>query len=145
MEWIYYIFAPIIGGIIAASGLIVAKAPNAQSAINKLLPYKAFIGVGLLVLGVLNLIANIGDLVAYFKVDFLFGLTILLTIIAELLLGFLLGMPQIAKWIPGDSPAEQKAVDMQKKIVPFEVPIGLIGIAAGLLMLLYKLEILSVI
>jgi hypothetical protein len=137
MEWIYYVIAPIVGGIIAASGFIAAKAPDAQRVINKLLPYKAFIGVGLLVLGVLNLIANIGDLGTAFKVDFLLGFTILLTIAAELLLGFLLGMPQIAKWIPGDSPAEQKAVDTQKKLVKFEVPIGVIGIAAGVLMFLY--------
>ena len=141
MEWITYVIAPILGGIIALSGLIVKKRPEAQELLNKILPYKALIGVGLLVVGILNAIDWLPHIGALFKS--LLGLTILLTITAELLLGFMLGMPQIAKWIPGDSAPEVKAAELSKKLVPFEVPIGFLGVAAGFMWIFFRIGILS--
>lgn len=143
MYWFSYIIAPIIGGLIAASSFIVKKAPNAQNAINRLLPYKAFVGVGLLVLGVWNAIDVLPHLGATFKASALVGLTVVIVVAAELLLGFLLGMPQVAKWIPGDSAPEQKAVQLSGKLVPVEVPIGFLGIAAGALMMMWQLGIMA--
>lgn len=143
MWWLLYVVAPIAGGIIALSGLIAKKAPNAQELLNKILPYKAFIGVGLLGLGVYNLITSIGDLSFIFKVSGMLGISVIIVIAAELLLGFMLGMPQIAKWIPGDSDPEVKAAELAKKLVAFEVPIGFLGILAGVLMLLFRMNIIG--
>lgn len=145
MFWFYYVIGPILGGIIAMSGLIAKKAPNAQEALNKILPYKAFIGVGLLVAGVLGLLDVMGDLGLMFKINKLFGISIVLTIASCFLLGFMLGMPQIAKWIPGDSAPEVKAAELSKKLVAFEIPIGIMGIVSGVLMLLFRLEILKLV
>ena len=99
----------IVGGILALSGIIVAKQPNAKDVIDKLVPYQAIIGVAMLVLGVLNLLRTIGVLFTWIRVSPLYGLSWLTVIVASILLGFMFGMPQIAKWMPGQGAAEQKA------------------------------------
>ena len=134
----------IVGGILAVSGLIVAKKPDAKQLLDKLMPYQAIIGVVLLALGVLNLLRWLGNhLFAMISAVPLFGFTILAMIVTSILLGFMFGMPQIAKWMPGDGGAEQKGMELSKKLAPFQVIIGLIGILAGFLMLLYRFGILT--
>ena len=52
----------ILGGLIAASSLIVAKKPNAQELLDKITPYQGWIGVVLTFYGVwgaFNLLFNI--------------------------------------------------------------------------------------
>ena len=141
MDYITLIVGPILGGIIALSGLIAKKQPDAQEVLNKILPYKALIGVGLLVLGVLGLLDILDFFGALFKS--FWGIVTLSTIASLLLLGFMLGMPQIAKWIPGDSKPEVKAAELSKKLVAFEVPIGVLAVACGVLMLLWRLGIVG--
>jgi hypothetical protein len=53
-------------------------------------------------------------------------------------------MPQIAKWLPGEGGAEQKGMELSKKLAPYQVIIGLIGLASALLMLLYRFSILKI-
>jgi hypothetical protein len=132
------------GSILAMSGLIIAKKPEAKELINKLVPFQAFIGVGLLGIGVVNVLHWIGDIGTVFKFSFLFGFAIYGTIFSALLLGFFFGMPLIAKWIPGDSPAEEKAEAMAKKVAPFQVTIGIVGFISAILFLLYTLKILKI-
>jgi hypothetical protein len=141
MHWVLPIVL-ILAGIIAASGLIIAKKPSAAELIKKITPYQAFFGVFLLVWGVYWLIRVGGDM---FKiVGHLFGLTWIGAIFSAILLGFFFGMPQIAAWIPGESKAENKAVALSKKLAPFQIIIGIAGIGFGLLALLYNLNILKV-
>jgi hypothetical protein len=133
----------IAGGILAVSNLIVAKKPDAQKLIDKLVPYQAAIGVALLVLGIVNLIRGLGNhLIDIMRIVPLFGLTYLAMCVTSILLGFMFGMPQIAKWLPGEGAAEQKGMDLSRKLGPYQVIIGLIGLAAALLMILYRLRIL---
>jgi hypothetical protein len=133
----------IAGGILAVSSLIVAKKPDAQKLIDKLLPYQAIIGVALLVLGIVNLVRGLGNhLIDIMRIVPLFGLTYLAMCVTSILLGFMFGMPQIAKWLPGEGPAEQKGMALSRKLAPYQVLIGLIGLAAALLMILYRLRIL---
>src|SRR5207249_257770 len=72
------------------------------------------------------------------------ALDIIAVVFCLILLGFLFGMPQIAKWVPGDSPTEQKANDLSKKLGPYQVIIGLVGVIAALIAILYNLNILKV-
>ena len=133
----------IAGGILAVSSLIVAKKPDAQKLIDKLVPYQAIIGVALLVLGILNLIRLLGNhLFDILRIVPLFGLTYLAMCVTSILLGLLFGMPQIAKWVPGEGPAEQKGMELSKKLAPYQILIGIVGLVAALLMILYRLRIL---
>ena len=133
----------ILGGILAISGLIVSKRPDARQMIDKLVPYQAFIGVGLIALGVINFLRSISYLTALFNVNLIFGAALLSMIGTSILLGALFGMPQIVKWIPGDSPAEQKAQEITQKLAPFQVILGMIALVASLLVLLYQFEIIK--
>ncbi len=133
----------IVCGVLAAASWIVSKSPNAKQAIDKLVPFQGILGVALLVIGVVDLIRWLDVIKHAFKGGVLFGLTMWGSVVGAILLGFLLGMPQIAKWIPGDSPAETKALEMQKKLGVYSTIVGFIGIACGILFLLYRLEILK--
>lgn len=133
----------IAGGVLAASGLIVAKKPDAKQLIDKLVPYQAIIGVVLLVFGVLNLLRLLGNhFFDVLRIVPLLGLSYLAMTVVSILLGFLFGMPQIAKWMPGEGQTEQKGMELAKKLAPFQGILGIVGIVAGLLMLLYRIGIL---
>lgn len=135
MNWITVIMLT-LAGVLALSGLIIAQKPQAKDLIDKLVPFQGIIGVVLLVWGIVNaatMLPHMNDMTASnFPMSIL--LAVVGTIAAELGLGFLFGMPLVAKWIPGESPAEQKAMEMQKKILPFQSLLGVIAIVAALLM-----------
>jgi len=61
MELIFLlnIIALAAGGILAASGFIVAQKPNAKELIDKLVPFQVTIGVAMLVLGLVNLLLQL--------------------------------------------------------------------------------------
>src|ERR1041385_4098645 len=124
----------IVGGILAISGLIVAKKPDAKQLIDKLVPYQAIIGVVLLVFGVVNLLRWLGHhLISLISHLPLFGLTLLAMTVTSILLGFMFGMPQIAKWMPGEGAAEQKGLALSQKLAPYQTLIGIIGLIPGFL------------
>lgn len=133
----------IVGGLLAISALIISKKPDAKALIDKLTPYQALIGVGMIALSVITFVRLLGVLTDLFKLNFTFALGIWCMIGTGIALGALFGMPQISKWIPGDSPAEQKAMELTQKIAPFQVLLGLVAIAGGLIVLLFNLKILK--
>jgi hypothetical protein len=131
----------ILAGILAISSLIVAKKPDAKELIDKLVPFQALIGIVLLALGLVNFIRALSFLSLLFS--HFFGIVGLAVIITSILLGFMFGMPQIAKWIPGESGAEQKGRALSQKLAPYQVIIGFVGIASAVLWLLYRFGILG--
>ena len=133
----------IVGGIIAISSLIIAKKPNAKAMIDKLTPYQAFIGVALLAVGLWNLLRGLSGFSVLFDLFPIVGLCVIAMIVTSILLGFLFGMPQIAKWIPNQSAAELKAMEFSKKVAPYQVVLGLIGIVASLLFLLIRVGLIK--
>jgi hypothetical protein len=134
----------IAGSILAISGLIIAKKPDAKALIDKLSPYQATIGVAMLATGIWWVLRWGGYLVDVFKFNAILAAAIWGVIGSSILLGALFGMPQIAKWIPGDSPAEQKALELSQKVAPFQVLLGLIGLVSALLYLLFRFNIIHI-
>lgn len=136
----------IVAGILAISNLIVAKKPDAKALLDKLLPYQAGIGVAVLVVGVVYLLVRLGtpSVFDFIKIAPLLGLAMLSVMVCSVLLGFMFGMPQIAKWMPGENAAEQKGIELSKKLAPFQVIIGIVGIASAFIVLLYRFEILTI-
>lgn len=143
IDWLVIILM-IAGGILGVSGLIVAKKPDAKALIDKLVPFQAIIGVGLLGFG-LWLLIRIGPLNMFrgFSIVPIYSLFAIAATYGAILLGFLFGMPQIAKWIPGESAAETKAMELSKKLAPFQLILGLVVLGGGLIGLLIGLHILK--
>jgi hypothetical protein len=126
----------ILGGILAISGLIVARKPDAKALIDKLVPYQAIIGIALLALGIVNLFRVFGVILDMIKYAPLAGITYLAMCVTSILLGFMFGMPQIAKWLPGEGAAEQKGMELSKKLAPYQVTIGIVGLVSAVLVLI---------
>lgn len=134
----------ILAGILACSTFIVAKKPDAKAMIDKLVPFQAFIGVGLLAVTIINWVRmGLGVPFQLMKFWALGGITLIGAIFSGILLGFLFGMPQIAKWVPGESSAEQKALDLSRKIAPIQMIVGVVALVSGVLFLLMELNILK--
>jgi hypothetical protein len=133
----------IVGGILAISALIVAKKPEAKQLIDKLTPYQALIGIVMLAWGVISLIRGLKGISFAFK--FVPGFTVitLAMVASSILLGFMFGMPQIAKWAPGESNAEVKALELSRKLAPYQVVLGLIGIGSALIFIVVRAGIIK--
>lgn len=136
MDWLHELLL-IAAGLLALSGFIVAKKPDAKAMLDKLVPFQAFIGVGLLAVALINWL-RLGILTPFrlFSVWPVAAIGIIGAIFGGIILGFFFGMPQIAKWIPGQSNAETKAAELSKKIAPYQMVFGVICLASGLLMML---------
>jgi hypothetical protein len=143
MLFLLNVIALAAGGVLGASGLIIAKKPDAKQWIDKLVPYQAIIGVALLGLGVVNFLWWITHgLFALLQVSSLSGVAIFVVTIDSILLGLVFGMPQIAKWMPGENAAEQKGLEWSQKLAPFQGILGIIGLIGAALGLLYWLNLL---
>ena len=132
--------ALIVAGILAASAFIISKAPNAKQLIDKIAPIQGFLGVGLLVVGIIDLIRlipKIDEVNRAAETYMIWVLGIYAGVASAVLLGFFLGMPLIAKWIPGESPVEQRAMEMQKKVGAYQTLLGFVGIGAAVVLLYY--------
>lgn len=140
MDWSMPILC-ILGGILAASALIVAKKPDAKAMIDKLVPYQAFIGIALLAFGIINLLRwGPSMMLQILKLWPTAGIALWGMIVSGILLGILFGMPMLAKL---SASGAAKGEELGKKLAPFQAMIGLIAVGAGLLGLLIQLNILK--
>lgn len=123
----------IIGGLIAASSLLVAKKPNAQELIDKLTPYQGWIGVILLVWSIRGMLG----LMSYFSIIYL------IIIIVEFVVGFLLAYGLLSKYLlEKNETAKAKGQILRVKLAKFQVPAGVILLLLGLYSLLISFGIL---
>ena len=83
----------IIGGILAASGFIIKRSPNAQQLIDKLTPYQGWIGIVMFGWGIWETLHSVLgiSLLGSHPLTWVFWL---LSGVADLLVGFLLGFGQ---------------------------------------------------
>jgi len=122
----------ILGGLIAASSLIIAKKPNAQELIDKLTPYQGWIGVVLAVLGVLGIITSLTH----------FSIIGMALSAVEFIVGFLLGYGLISKYLlEKNETAKAKGQELRMKLTKYQIPAGLILVVLGAYSLLNILGI----
>ncbi len=128
----------IVGGLIAASSLLIAKKPDAKELFDKVAPYQGMIGVGMLVLGVLwtlQVLPHMGSLLSAAPVN---AIVTIATLAGTILVGFLLGYGLISKFaLSKNEAAKEKGALMLTKIARVQVPLGLLtaGLAAASLVL----------
>ena len=123
----------IIGGVLAASSLIIQKQPNARELIGKLVPFQGIIGIALLVWGLIALLFWGLPVLTSAWVPFSAKLVTLLSILVTIALGFLLGYGLIAQHLLSkNADAARSGQAAHAKLVGYQVPLGIIGIVLGL-------------
>lgn len=135
MTWIIGVTILLAGGVLGAANLIVAKKPEAKQLIEKMTPYQGIIGAAMLLWGVWGLI----DIL---RVIGTVGLSIwmmvwILTVVVELVLGFLLAYGLISQYaLAKNAQAKEKGEQVRAKLAVYQAPMGLGAIALALLFLI---------
>ncbi|HEX7700121.1 MAG TPA: hypothetical protein VF403_05355 [Kofleriaceae bacterium] len=133
----------ILGGILALSAMIVARQPNAQNLIAKLTPWQTIIGVGLIILGVINFVRMVPNISGQaFVKNLMVVAADLIVIGGGVLLGAMLGMNQILEMIPSPQ-GKQKFWETMQKMFPFQILLGLICIVGAVAHFLYRMGLLK--
>ncbi len=140
MDFLLYALL-ILAGFIAMSGVIVAKRPDARAVLDKLVPFQAIIGVALLVVAVIFFLkSNPLAIIKGLKTSPVINVVQLVMVLAGVVLGFLFGLPQIAKWAGGNNP---KAQELAGTLAPYTVLIGMVALVAGLAGFLYRIGLMQ--
>ena len=138
--WIITVAVLLAGGLLGAANLIIAKKPNAKELIDKLTPYQGWIGVVLVVWGVIDVIRIVPSLGALSAAP-LWMVISLLTALTELGLGFLLGYGLISKYVLGSSPqALEKGQQLRANLAVYQGPLGLTAIVLAILFAVMRLR-----
>ncbi|MEO8846294.1 MAG: hypothetical protein ABI591_22075 [Kofleriaceae bacterium] len=133
----------ILGGILALSALIVARQPNAQNLIAKLTPWQTIIGIGLIVLGVINFARLVPHISGQaFVKNLIVVAADLIVIGGSVLLGAMLGLNQILEMIPSPQ-GKQKFYETIQKLFPFQILLGLLCLAGAIAHFLYRAGLLK--
>ena len=129
----------IFAGLIGASALIAAKSPNAARIVQSLVPMAALVGILAIVLSI-ALVAKVGPK-AIFEVARIYplmGASMVVGVLCGFALGFMFIVPLMAQMGAG----QQRAQQLAAQIAPFQMLIGLVAIASGLLIVLFRSGVL---
>jgi hypothetical protein len=142
MEVLLLALLLIVGGALAAAPLIVAKQPNAQEAINKLVPYQGIIGIVLLLWGLFvllfRLLSVLGLMLQFAPLT---GIGMLLACLVAIALGILLGYALISKYaLSSNADAARSGEMVRAKLTGIQIPLGIAGIVTGLWALIIYLN-----
>jgi hypothetical protein len=125
-------------GVLGAANLIIAKKPDAQRLIDKMTPFQGWIGIGLFGWGSWDLIwwlLNLG----WFKWAPVWFIIAFLTILVEIVLGFLLGFGLLTKFILSkNEQALAKGQQIRAKLAKFQGPLGLAAIVLAHVFLILR-------
>jgi hypothetical protein len=136
--WLVTLGVLLAGGILGASGVIIAKKPDAKELIDKLVPYQGWIGAVMFLWGIWDTITCI-RIISIISLAPLVWIIAFVASLTELFLGFLLGYGLINKYALSKNPqAAAKGEEMQKKLIKFQVPLGFIAIAVAILFLVFR-------
>lgn len=123
----------ILGGLLAASGFIIKRRPDAKQMIDKLAPYQGWIGVTMFLWGIREIIGVLTSM-TLLTVAPLRWIFWTLSGVSDLLVGFLLGFGLITHYaLSKNEQAKQKGAAIREKLVGIQAPLGLVSIVLGLL------------
>jgi hypothetical protein len=131
----------VVGGILAAASLIVARKPNAKDLIDKLTPYQGWTGVVMAFWGVWGIINSLRFLsvLSAAPITWIFALSASVIMLA---VGFLLGFGLLTKWTLSGSPAAQlRGQQLRAKLAPMQGTLGILAIAVGLINFIWVLAL----
>lgn len=127
----------ILGGILAASGFIIKRSPNAQSLIDKIAPYQGWIGTLMFVWGVWETLHSVLgiSLLASHPISWAFWMA---SGVADLLVGFLLGFGLITHYALSKNPqAMEKGQRIRASLMNVQAPLGLVAVVMGVLYIVF--------
>jgi len=127
----------IAGGILAASGFIIKRSPNAQQLIDKLAPYQGWIGLVMFGWGIWETLHSVLGikLLGSHPLQWTFWL---LSGVADLFVGFLLGFGLITHYALSKNPmAMAKGQRIRSTLVGVQAPLGLLAIVMGALYIVW--------
>jgi hypothetical protein len=123
----------IAGGILAASGFIIKRSPNAQQLIDKLAPYQGWIGLVMFGWGIWETLGCVRGL-ALLSSHPLHWVFWALSGFADLLVGFLLGFGLITHYaLSRNATAMEKGQRIRSKLVAVQAPLGILAVIMGAL------------
>jgi hypothetical protein len=140
---ILFVILLLLGGVLALSGLIVAKHPSARRFIDRLVPFQVLIGVALLAAALyVTVVVGPISMLRALQYDAVPALALIGGVVSGIALGFCFGMPQIARWLPGPS-AGAKGIALSSKLAPYTMLFGAVAVGAALLLLASMLGLLK--
>lgn len=134
--------ALILAGIISLSTLIVMKRPDLKPQIDQLMPFKALIGIVLIILAIINFAQMAGALFDAFKLNQIFAAAVWTMLGSAILLGFLFAFPIIANAMAQNQQAAARMRELSDNVAVYQMLIGAVGIAASLVYILFATHII---
>lgn len=123
----------ILGGLLAASGFIVQRRPDAQELIDKLAPYQGWIGVTMFIWGIKEILGVITGMSLLSTAPLMWAFWAA-SGVSDLLVGFLLGFGLITHYaLSKNEAAKEKGAALQAKLVGIQAPLGLAAMVLGTL------------
>lgn len=127
----------IAGGILAASGFIIKRMPNAQSLIDKIAPYQGWIGTLMFFWGVWETLHSLMNL-SLLKTHALTWVFWALSGFADLAVGFLLGFGLITHYaLSKNAAAMAKGQRIRATLMGVQAPLGVVAVAMGALYIVW--------
>jgi hypothetical protein len=127
----------IAGGILAASGFIIKRMPNAQQLIDKIAPYQGWIGLCMFGWGVWESFHSVLgiSLLSSHPLQWIFWT---LSGLADLVVGFLLGFGLITHYaLSKNATAMAKGQRIRSSLVTVQAPLGLLAVVMGSLYIVW--------
>ncbi|MEZ5967132.1 MAG: hypothetical protein R3F56_25075 [Planctomycetota bacterium] len=129
-------FLTIVGGLIAASSLIIVRKPNARQVFARIAPYQGILGLLMLGAGIWWALRVMPHAAGLLRAAPLAGAVTIGAVTTTLLIGFFLGFGLLESRLRGKSEAAAaKAQNAHAKLARVQAPLGMAGVVLGILVL----------
>jgi hypothetical protein len=122
----------VLGGLLALSSLLVARAPDAREKLEKLAQFQGWIGLTMFGWGVWELIDSVLGLSLLGSHPILWAFWLAMGV-ADFGVGMILGFGLISTYaLRGNAQAIEKGARLRAALVRFQVPLGILAILTSL-------------